>query len=221
MTIRKYLVLNKATKFLFILMRKTNKMTMKKIIGMAGLMILCVSAFSQDQSQQKPIPIDVKNKSLDVKISNKKIPVVVFNNTVPLNVHIADSILNVHIIESVDSSKKIFSFVRTENVTNAMLLVPKQGYEIVIEYIGYEGVDQTGKLQLATKAFLSYYNHPSVAVSDPPAAQFPVAAGNCNILIKQGNAARINVVLPDELKGSGSIYVYGHQRKANASDYIE
>lgn len=202
-------------------MRKTGMITMKRIIGIAGLMLLYVSAFAQDQSQQRPIPIDVKNKSLDVKISNKKIPVVVFNNTVPVNVHVADSILNVHIIESVDSSKKTYSFVRTENVTNTMLLVPKAGYEIVIEYIGFEGVDQTGKLQLATKAFLTYYNHPTVAVTDAPSAQFPVAAGNCNILIKQGNAARINVVLPDELKGSGSIYIYGHQRKVNASDYIE
>ncbi len=206
---------------MFILVRKTNMITMKRIIGIAVLMLLGGKAFSQDQSQQRPIPIDVRNKSLDVKISNKKIPVVVFNNTVPVNVHVADSLLNVHIIESVDSTKKTYSFVRTENVTNSMLLVPKTGYEIVIEYIGFEGVDQTGKLQLATKAFLSYYNHPSVATTDAPSAQFPVAPGNCTILIKQGNAARINVVLPDELKGSGSIYIYGHQRKVNLTDYIE
>lgn len=213
--------MNETRDLLFILMRKANMITMKKTVWIVGLLILCVSAFSQDQSQQKPIPIDVRNKSLDVKISNKKIPVVVFNNTVPVNVHVADSILNVHIMESVDSTKKIFSFVRTENVTNSMLLVPKAGYEIMIEYIGFEGVDQTGKLQLATKAFLSYYNHPSVAAADAPSAQFPVAPGNCTILIKQGNAARINVVLPDELKGNGSIYIYGHQRKVNATDYIE
>jgi hypothetical protein len=195
---------------------------MKKIILASLFLIIAAAAFSQDPAQQRPIPIDVKNKSLDVKISNKKIPVVVFNNTVPLNVHVTDTAaFNVRVIESADSTKKIFSFVRTENQTNSMLLIPKPGYEIVIEYIGFEGVDQTGKLQLATKAILSYYNRSGVAPYDMPAAQFPVAAGNCTILIKAGNAARINVILPDDLRGSGYIYVYGHQRKVNPNDYIE
>ena len=132
---------------------------MKRVIIVSLFLMIAAVAFSQDPSQQRPIPIDVKNKSLDVKISNKKIPVVVFNNTVPINVHVVDTnTLNVHVIESIDSTKRSFSFVRTENQTNAMLLVPKPGYEMLIEYIGYEGVDQSGKLQLATKAILSYYN---------------------------------------------------------------
>ena len=193
---------------------------MKRVIIVSLFLMIAAVAFSQDPSQQRPIPIDVQNKSLDVKISNKKIPVVVFNNTVPINVHVVDTnTLNVHVIESIDSTKRSFSFVRTENQTNAMLLVPKPGYEMLIEYIGYEGVDQSGKLQLATKAILSYYNRSGVAPFDSPSAQFPVAAGNCTILIKAGNAGRINVILPDDLRGSGYIYVYGHQRKAN--DYVD
>ncbi len=196
--------------------------SMKRIIIILIFTTICAAAFSQDQSQQKPIPIDVKNKSLDVKISNKKIPVVVFNNTVPVNVHVVDTnTLNVHVIENIDSTKKVFSFVRTENLTNTMLLVPKTGYEIVIDYLGYEGVDQSGKLQLSAKAILTYYNHSSVSQFDMPSAQFPVAGGNCSILIKAGNAARINIVLPDDLKGTGYIYVHGHQRKVNANDYID
>lgn len=193
---------------------------MKKIILLSCFLVSTLFAFSQNQAQQKPIPIDVKNKSLDVKISNKKIPVIVYNAAVPLNVHVVDTnILKVKIMNIVDSSKTVFSFVKTENLTNAILIIPKPGFEAMIDYIGFEGVDQSGKLQLATKAILSYYNHSSLAPFDAPVAQFPVANGNCSILIKAGNAAKINIVLPDELRGTGYIYVYGHQQKL--TDYVD
>lgn len=193
---------------------------MKKILILSGLLFVSITAFCQDA---RPIPIDVKNKSLDVHISNtKKLPVTVFNGTAPLNVHVVDTnTINVHVIETADTTRKIFSFVKTENLTNSVLIIPKPGFAATIEYIGFEGVDQSNKLQTATKAFISYYDHASVAPFDVPAAQFPVVSGNCTIVVKPGNAARINLVLPEDVKGAGFIYVYGHQKRVAPGEFVD
>jgi len=139
-----------------------------------------------------------------------------------LNVHVVDTnTINVHVIETPDTIRKVFSFVKTENLTNSVLIIPKAGFSATIEYIGFEGVDQTNKLQTATKAFISYYDHSSVAPFDVPVAQFPVVSGNCTIMVKPGNAARINLVLPEDVKGAGFIYVYGHQKKITPGEFMD